>query len=1033
MNFSIERRKTRNVALALMAFLASGISMLAQQRVSVSGVVSDETNQPAVGVGVIQKGTTNGVATDLDGKYTISVPAGATLVFASVGYRDYEVVVPASGGTINVNLELDTETIEEIVVVGYGVQRKSDLSGAISTVKESDLSDRTVMDAAQALQGKTAGVYISMSSGVPGSEGTVRVRGVGTNGNSRPLYVIDGSISRDGISNLNPEDIESMEILKDGASTAIYGARAGNGVILVTTKKGKGEGRITYQLQQSVNTFGRLPEVMNAQEFYDYYSENGGIPKSAMDANWDHETDTDWRAELTEPSMMTRHNISFQKGDDKGNIFLSAQYSSINGPMKGNRDTFNRLTVSINGSWKFKSWLQVQTNNQLGYSQMRSIGNSTMLDMVRLDPLTPAYYNSYEELPANLKLVADNREQYGQLLQDADGRYYSISPFTQVVNPFISIYGSDPLSKSYVLNGTTALNLMPFKGFTFTSRIGYRVNLRNNHTTNYDRYANGNSIRNYASVNASISMPTYYQWENFVNYSRKFGKHDITAMAGMSFSQDLDYAISGSVSGSNSDYGFIGDTPKFLYWAYRSGKATHTVDGAEPIYTRNLSYYGRFTWSYGNRYVAQVSLRADAADSSVLPIDNRWGYFPAVSLAWTLSNEQFWSGLKNALPYVKLRASWGANGSTASLGDYSWASSMVNSGFYPARTGGELTDYQYIATYIPAFTGNKKLKWESSQQLDFGADLRFFNDRLTVTADYYSKNTKDLIISGAKPSFSVGNVTSPINAGEIVNNGFELELGWQDKAGDFGYSVRANMATLHNMVKSVDPSLKTVMGVGVHPRQGQTRFEEGYPAWHFWGYRFKEIDSADGCAVFFDKEGKTTKTPLDADMADLGSGLPRVTAGLTLNLDYKNWDLLVFASAAFGQKTFMFYDNAGYSYNKLTYFTADRWTPSNTNGTKPSATAGENYALWLYSSANVVKSDYLKLKQIQLGYSLPKGVLEKIRISNLRLYMSLENFFTFSKYPGYDPEVVGTGNSQGVDQGTYPLMRQAVFGLNLTF
>mgnify|MGYP000095660195 CR=1 FL=1 len=224
-----------------------------------------------------------------------------------------------------------------------------------------------------------------------------------------------------------------------------------------------------------------------------------------------------------------------------------------------------------------------------------------------------------------------------------------------------------------------------------------------------------------------------------------------------------------SVSGSNSDYGFIGDTPKFLYWAYRSGKATHTVDGAEPIYTRNLSYYGRFTWSYGNRYVAQVSLRADAADSSVLPIDNRWGYFPAVSLAWTLSNEQFWSGLKNALPYVKLRASWGANGSTASLGDYSWASSMVNSGFYPARTGGELTDYKYIPTYIPAFTGNKKLKWESSQQLDFGADLRFFNDRLTVTADYYSKNTKDLIISGAKPSFSVGNVTSPINAGEIVN------------------------------------------------------------------------------------------------------------------------------------------------------------------------------------------------------------------------------------------------------------------------
>ena len=1024
---------TKVVAVLLLTVFASGFSLLAQQRVTVSGTVLDETGQPAIGAGVLQKGTTNGVATDLDGKYSLTVPAGSTLVFSSVGYLEQEIAVPRNGGTVNVSLELDTQTIEETVVVGYGVQKKSDLTGSISSVKQDDLSNRTITDPAQALQGKTAGVYISMSSGSPGSEGTVRIRGVGTNGNSRPLYVIDGSISRNGIANLNPEDIESMEILKDGASTAIYGARAGNGVILVTTKRGQSDGRISYQLQTSLNSFAKLPDVMNAQEFYDYYVENGGIPKSAMDANWDGKTDTNWAKELTELSIMQRHNLSFQRGDRNGSIFISAQYMNNNGPMKGDRDVFERMSFSINGSWRFKKWLQLQTNNQVGIGKMRAMANSTMLAMVRLDPLTPAYYNTYADLPANLKAVADDRAQYGQLLQDAQGRYYSINPYNTVVNPFISIYGSDPLTKTYNLNGTTSLNLFPFTGFTFTSRIGYRINVRNSQTTSYDRYVNGNSINNYAAVSASISMPTYFQWENFFNYNKSFGKHEFTLMAGMSYSQDVDYYLSGNVTGSNSDYGFIGNTPKYLYWAFRSGGATHTVEGAEPIYTRNLSYYGRLNWNYANRYIAQVSLRADAADSSVLPIDNRWGYFPAASLGWTISNEKFWAGLKKAFPYVKFRASYGVNGSTASLGDYSWASSMINAGFYPARTGESNTDYTYIPTYIPAYTGNTKLKWESSRQLDFGVDFRFLQDRLTFTADWYKKNTTDLIISGAKPSFSVGNVTSPINAGEIQNSGVELELGWQDKVGDFSYSIRGNMATLANIVKSVDPSLKTVMGAGIHPRQGQTRFEAGYPAWHFWGYRFKEIDKTDGLAVFYDKDGNPTKTPLDADMTDLGSGLPKVTAGLTVNLGWKGWSLLVFASGAFGQQTFMFYDNPGYSYNKLTYFTADRWSSSNPNGTRPSATAGDNYGDWLYSSANVVKSDYVKIKQIQLGYNLPQRVLDSIHFSQVRLYVSLDNYFTFTSYPGYDPEVVGTGNSQGVDQGTYPLMRQAVFGVNLTF
>ncbi|MBQ9713095.1 MAG: TonB-dependent receptor plug domain-containing protein [Bacteroidales bacterium] len=391
MNRSLTFRWASRIAAVAAILLVSVTSLFAQQRVTVSGTVFDESNLPMVGVGVMQKGTTNGVATDLDGKYTISVPAGSTLVFSSIGYLEQEISAPANGGTLNVSLLPDTQTIEETVVVGYGVQKKSDLTGSISSVKEVDLSNRTLTDAAQALQGKTAGVYISMSSGSPGSEGTVRIRGVGTNGNSRPLYVIDGSISRNGISNLNPEDIESMEILKDGASTAIYGARAGNGVILVTTKRGSGDGRISYQLQTSLNTFGRLPEVMNSQEFYDYYLENGAIPQSQMDANWDKKTSTNWVKELTEPSFMQRHNVTFQKGDPNGNIFVSAQYMKNDGPVKGDKDVFERMNFTLNGSWRFKKWLQLQTNNQFGIAVRRAVGNGSLTNAVRLDPHTPAF------------------------------------------------------------------------------------------------------------------------------------------------------------------------------------------------------------------------------------------------------------------------------------------------------------------------------------------------------------------------------------------------------------------------------------------------------------------------------------------------------------------------------------------------------------------------------------------------------------------------------------------------------------------
>ena len=1031
---ALKAKWMKAVTVMLLAVLSSGLTLLAQQRVTVSGTVLDETGQPAIGVGVLQKGTTNGVATDLDGKYTLTVPAGSILVFSSVGYLEQEIPAPQNGGTVNVSMELDTQTIEETVVVGYGVQRKSDLTGSISSVKEDDMVNRTITDAAQALQGKTAGVFLTSSSGAPGSEGTIRIRGVGSNGSSNPLYVIDGRIAPEGMSSLNTEDIKSIEVLKDGASAAIYGARAGNGVILVTTKSGEGDGRISYQFQTTVQTFGRLPETMSAQEYIDYYLEAGTITQSAF-ADWDGKTNTNWVNELTEPSIMQRHTVTFQKGDrNNNNVYISATYLDNNGPVMGDKDRMQRIGVTLNGNWKFKPWLSLSTNNQIGYGKMRSrASNGVMLAAIRTDPVTRAYYTldqlkTYNEAYYNYAL---DPSLMGEVLTNDEGLFYGISKYTSagVANPLITLAAADSYTNMINMNGSTALNLTPFKNFTFTSRVGYRFSIMESNTTTNDYYAGGNTKRPYASVSATLNTPTYWQWENFANYSTKIGKSEITAMLGMSYSQNRSYAISGTYTGSEDDFGFQKDAPNFLYWAYATSAAesTKTLTGAEPIFTRNLSYFGRVGWNYTNRYMVQFTLRADAADTSVLPLDKRWGYFPAVSAGWTVSNESFYGGMKNIIPYLKLRASWGQNGSTASLGNHAWAASMSSTGYYPVPTADGST---YVTAYAPTYTGNNQLKWETSQQLDLGFDMRFLKDALTFSFDYYKKDTKDLIVVGSKPTISLGVPSSPINAGNITNSGIEFEIGYSGNIGDFRYNIRGNGATVHNEVTYLDETVGALEGTSIHPYGAVTRFEAGHPAWYYYGYKYIGIDPSNGEVLVEDLDGDGNVG--DGDLTDIGSGIPKFTYGLTFSGAYKNFDLLVFASGALGQQTYMWYDYTAYNYNKLKYYTDDRWTPSNTKGTRPVAGAS-SYRQFLQSDQSVVNSDYLKIKQIQLGYTVPRKVLEKIHLQALRAYVSLDDFFVFTKYPGYDPEIVGTGNGLGIDQGTYPSTKKVVFGLNVTF
>jgi TonB-linked SusC/RagA family outer membrane protein len=1029
--------KSLKKGFASIAILASSffwaLSLSAQNPVTVSGQIVDEANEPVIGAGVMQKGTSTGAVTDLDGYYTLRVPEGSTLVFSCIGYLSQEIVVPAGGGTLNLTLATDNMMIEETVVVGYGVQKKSDLTGSISSVKEEDLTHRTITDASQALQGKTAGVTAYSSSAAPGSSPSIQVRGVSSNGSSNPLYVVDGRIT-DGIGTLDPNDIESMEILKDGASAAIYGARAGNGVILITTKKGRGDGKVSYEFQNTIQSFAHIPKVMNAHEYMDYYKEAGVFTQDYYDTFWDGKTDTNWVKAISEKADMQRHTLTFQQGSDRGSIYTSVSYLNQDGMMKGKMDTYKRLSSTINGTWQFKPWLEMTTNNTFTYTKRRAVGGNSaygnpMVAMITLDPLTPPTW-TYDQLPDALKNVVNNTATYGELLSDGNGNYYSISRFDEFTvngNPFISFNSADPVTQTFSLGGSTALNLKPIKNLVITSRIGYRVDTNENRSFTNDYYPSSTDYHSYASATGTSGNTTYYQWENFANYNITFGEHSLGAMVGTSYSQNRTFSISGTYRGSDGDLGFISDEPNYHYWAYATPSASKSLTGNEPLYTRNWSYFGRVNWNYANRYLLQVSLRADSADSSVLPFDNRWGYFPAVSAGWTVSNEPFMQSTKNWLSFLKVRLSWGQNGSTASLGNHSYTAVMSTAQTYdyPTEEG-----YTSIKGMVPTATGNNRLRWETSEQFNVGLDARFLQDRLTFSVDYFNKKTKDLIVSGAKPSLSIGLPPSPINAGNVSNSGFEFEIGWQEQKGDFHYSVRANASTLKNKVTYIDNSVQAIDGTAHQDIGTLTRFEAGYPAWYFYGYTFEKVDPNTGDPVFADLDGSGDLS--DGDKGYIGSGIPKFTYGLTFTAGWKGFDLLVFASGALKTQIYAMLDRPKGAGNKLTYFTQDRWTQSHTVASHPRAGA-DNYQKYLSSTANVIDGSYLKIKQIQLGYTVPTSFLNKFKVSDLRIYFSLDDFFTFTKYPGFDPEVIGSGKSVGVDYGTYPTSKKLVFGVNIGF
>lgn len=536
-------------------FLLAGMPfLLAQSQIKVSGKVTDDQKESMIGVSVFEKGTTNGVITDLDGNYMLSVKEGAVIVYSYIGYVTQE--KKAVPGVMNVTLKEDTKTLDEVVVVGYGVQKKSSVTGAISQVKAEDMQNRTISNAPAALQGKTAGVQVIQTSAAPGSSPTVRVRGYSSNVSSNPLYVVDG-VRLSDISGIDPNDIASMEVLKDAASAAIYGAEAGNGVVLITTKKGKsGQGKITYDFQFSSQSLARVPKMLSAEQYIDYMVEANTFTEDYLLQNWDGVTNTAWTDVAFENSRMQKHNIAFTNGSDRGNYYLSLTYLDDNGIVKGNADTYKRLTATINSEYEIKPWLKVGTTNQIEKYNVRSVSTnneygSLLTSILQLDPLTPDTY-TYENLPTHM-LTALNSGKH--LLQDDNGNYYAVSKFFagEQYHPMIMRDNSIGKNSGFNVSGSAYADFKPFKGFTFTSRFGYRLSGTRSSTTNLPFYGNATQSRDYVGQSNTSSTTIYYQWENFANYMKTFGQHTVTAMVGMSYQESTYDYVNGSLSPNEED------------------------------------------------------------------------------------------------------------------------------------------------------------------------------------------------------------------------------------------------------------------------------------------------------------------------------------------------------------------------------------------------------------------------------------------------------------------------------------------------
>ena len=1026
-----------------------------------------------IGATVKVVGTNTGAITDMDGKFSLNAASNAQLSVSYVGYVTQKVNVAGKSNLV-ITMKEDAQSLSDVVVIGYGVQKKSDLTGAVASVKGEDIKNLSTSDAGAAMQGKVSGVQI-INSGSPGAGAEIRVRGYSSNsGNLSPLLIVDG-LKVDNIQYLDPSLIESMEVLKDAASAAIYGAQAGNGVVLITTKNGsKGTAHVTYSLKAASQSLGKKAQLFRAKDYIEYHKYLGDMTEKELVNNGyygqtteiDGELvgvagterfDTDWYDEVFGNSWNLQHNITVEGGNDKGRMLAGLGIVDNDGIVKGDKDVYKRFTGQLNAEYKFFKWLSVSSNTSVEKWKRKSLGNgygSFLNAVVSIDPLTPAYIYDTNDFGQNVEAQWDNGKNPGHVPLPAEYTaanpvWYGTSKYVEeaCANPLAQRDRSNGTSEGVNVRGSLSANLMPFDFLTITSRLGYRISQQNGHNYSEPYFLSSMAKSETYSISANTNASLYYQWENFANFNKQFGLHNVGAMAGMSFTKN--HWDNTNVSSSDTQMILRANhAPNFRYISCLNANGlSHLSVGNTPGDATELAYFGRLSYSYADRYLLQFNFRADAFDSSKLSNDQRWGYFPSVSAGWTISNEPFFKNAvsPDAVSFLKLRASWGRNGNVNILSGYQYNATIGLGGYYNFTDTGDATEVGK-----PNGVSNPNLTWETSEQVDLGLNARFLNNRLSLDIDWYRKMTKDLLVS-IKPFPELGFNSQTVNSGEVLNTGFDIDLGWRDQIGDLHYSINANFNPLKNEVKAVNSMLPRYSqgGISGFNQKVQSTFETGHTIWYFRGYQYAGVNPETLRPQYVAKDGSLTDAPVEDDMVDLGSGIPKFTYGVTLNLEFKGFDLTVFGTGASGNKIYNLMMSAdrprvnGLDYwwkdssrshtvvneDKSTTFVVDRI------GKYPDMKAVASDWIFFSSSANVFSGAYFKFKQIQLGYTVPASITKKFLVNNLRFSVSLDDFFVITKYPGADPELSSFdgGASRGWDNGNYPSSKKVVFGVNVTF
>ncbi len=1003
---------------------------ISQQDKNVSGVVTDQNGDPIIGANVMVKGTTNGTITDVDGNFTINnVSQSAILVVSYIGYVTKEIPV-GQQQPLRIVLQEDQQTLDEVIVVGYGTMKKSDITGAIASVDKDKIARQPVANVSSALQGLATGVSVTSNSGSPGSASTIRIRGVGTVNDAEPLFVVDGMPVTD-INYLSASDIQSMEILKDASASAIYGSRGANGVILITTKKGAvDKTTVTFDAYWGSSKLLNNLNLMSGTEWYDLQSEINKVKAEAgvaeMDLSLvDRNVSTNWMDEISRTAFMHNYSIGISGGKaDDYKFNLGINYLNQEGTVK--KTKYERINLRQSSEKAvIKNYLTVGTNLSVSKSNSSGINeysNSGLYDAnygvisnaIRVEPVVPAV--------------------------KPDGTYGS-SPYIDYYNPLADIVYTDQGDKSWTVIGNVYGELEIVKGLKFKSSFGAEIR-RNEYKSFVPVYFVSNSQKNEeSSLSKTHVNGNYYTFENTLTYIKTLAeKHSLNVLIG--YTNEWGKRETLGLSGHD----FIGEAPNLHYIDATLNKNKITGTNNATDYGL-ISYLGRLHYEFDNRYLLTASIRRDG--SSKFSKDNRWGNFPSFALGWRIDNEKFFKSLNaNWISSLKLRAGWGQIGNQ-NIGSYLDRSLLSLWAQYGALfgAGSNKTLYQGIAVRR---LGNSNIKWETTESANVGIDASFLNNRLIFSFEYYDKTTKDMLLAAPMPKYMGYTDNTYTNIGAANNRGVELSMEWRDQINDFRYNIAFNFSTIRNRMTKLNGG--TPIPSGVLRQQYATYTNEGLPIGAFWGYvtdgliqtesQLAEVKKAGylpnaelGDVYFVDmnEDGKLNEN----DKRMIGNPIPDVIYGFNLGMAWKGFDLSMQFGGTIGNDIF----NAMrlYTYSLTDITNKDRallnyWTPTNTNTNIPRLSAADYNNNNRLSDRYVENGSYLRLRNVQIGYTLPSSLVKKVMLQNVRIHLSGQNLFTISDYSGIDPEVgQSTSLSRGIDYGIYPQSRIITGGINITF